>query len=629
MADVFSIGLSALLAQQRALSTVSNNIANANTEGYSRQRVEFTQRPLERIGSSFVGTGVEVDGVRRLFDDLLAGQLRGAASGFTRSDTFNTFAASLDNLLADTETGISAGLTRFFNAVQDLADDPASISARQTLLSEAESLTGRFAIFNRRLDEVGREITSRLNASVIEINGLAESIADLNAKILTSGGAAGGQLPADLLDQRELLLNRLAELANVTTVPASDGTVSVFIGSGQPLVLGTNANQLAIQSSDFDPSRVEIALVGDVGNVRITQFLSGGIVGGLLDFQREMLDPVRNELGRFAVTLTETFNAQHRAGMELNGLLGGDFFAVGAPQVYAAQTNSGTGAVAATIEDTAGLAATGYRLFYDGAAYSLTRTDTGESVALTGTGTVADPLRANGIALVVSGAPAAGDQFQVEPLADAARDFRLLLGRADEIAAAAPIRTRLELTNIGAATISAGEVVDPTDPNLLTTSTIEFLTANTYSINGAGSFAYTSGDDITINGARFQISGVAEAGDRFVLEANAGGIGDNRNALLLGGVGDLTALDGGTASLNQAVNQVVTRVGAQTLQSASTRDAQGVLLEQAREALLAESGVNLDEEAADLLRYEQSYQAAAQLIATADTLFQSLLAALR
>ena len=260
------------------------------------------------------------------FDDLLAVQLRGAAAGFNRSDTFNTFASSLDNLLADTETGISAGLTRFFNAVQDLADDPASISARQTLLSEAESLTGRFEIFDRRLDEVAREINSRLNASVIEINGLSDSIADVNAKILASGGAAGGQIPADLLDQRERLLNRLAELVDVSTVAQTDGTLSVFIGSGQPLVLGTEANQLAVQSSDFDPSGLEIALTGDVGSVRITQFLSCGMLGGLLDFQREMLNPVRNELGRFAVTLTETFNAQHRAGMDLNGLLGEDFF---------------------------------------------------------------------------------------------------------------------------------------------------------------------------------------------------------------------------------------------------------------------------------------------------------------
>ena len=629
MADAFSIGLSALLAQQRALATTSNNIANANTPGYSRQRVELNERPLERIGASFVGTGVEVGNIRRLFDDLLAGQLRSAASGFNRLDTFSNLAASLDNLLADSDTGISAGLTRFFNAVQDLADDPASTSARQVVLSEAGSLVSRFEIFDRRLAEVGREINSRLNASVIEINGLSESIADVNGKILTSGGAAGGQIPADLLDQRERLLNRLSELANVSTVGQADGTLSVFVGNGQPLVLGTNANQLALESSDFDPARAEIALVGDVANVRITQFLSGGIVGGLLDFQREMLDPARNELGRFAVTLTQTFNAQQASGLDLNGQLGADFFAVGTPRVFPAQTNTGGGTVTATIDDLSGLAATGYRLFYDGAAYSLSRADTGEVVTLTGTGSVADPLRANGIALVVSGAPAAGDQFQIEPLADAVGGFGVLISRTDEIAAAAPIRTALNPANRGDGQISAGEVVDVNDPGLLNTATIQFLTANTYSINGAGSFAYTSGGDITINGARFQISGTPQVGDEFVLEANAGGIGDNRNALLLASVGDLKSLTGGTASLNQVVNQVVTRIGAQTLQSASTRDAQNVLLNQATEALKAESGVNLDEEAADLLRYEQSYQAAAQVISVADSLFQTLLSVLR
>ncbi len=629
MADVFSIGLSALLAQQRALSTVSNNIANVNTPGYSRQRTEFSERSLERFGATYVGTGVEVANVRRLFDDILAGQLRGAASGFNRSDTFSAFASSLDNLLADSQTGISAGLTRFFNAVQDLADDPASTSARQVLLSEAASLAGRFEVFDRRLLEVGREIDSRLNASVIEINGLAESLADVNAKILTSGGAGGGQIPADLLDQRELLLNRLAELANVSTVTQSDATLSVFIGSGQPLVLGTNANRLTILPSDFDPTRSEIALVGDAGNVRITQFLTGGSLGGLLDFQREMLDPVRNELGRFAVTLTNTFNAQHSAGMDLNGQLGGDFFAVGGPQVFAAQTNTGGGTVTATIEDTNGLAATGYRLFFDGVSYSLSRTDTGAAVALTGTGTVVDPLRADGIALVVSGAPAAGDQFQIEPLASAVQGFAVLIGSTDGVAAAAPIRTSLDPANLGDGTISSGEVTNAADPGLLTTKTIEFLTATTYSINGAGSFAYTPGANININGVRVQIAGTPQVGDQFVIEANSGGIGDNRNALLLARTGDQKVLTGGTVSLNQAVNQVVTKVGAQTLQSSGTRDAQRVLLDQATAAVQAESGVNLDEEAADLLRYEQSYQAAAQVIAIADTLFQSLLSAIR
>jgi len=363
--------------------------------------------------------------------------------------------------------------------------------------------------------------------------------------------------------------------------------------------------------------------------VRITSFLSGGIVGGLLDFQREMLDPARNELGRFAVTLTEAFNAQHVAGMDLNGQLGTDFFAVGGPRVFPAQTNGGGATITATIEDTNGLAATGYRLLFDGTSYLLTRADTGAAVPLTGTGTAADPLRADGIALVVAGAPAAGDLFQIEPLSEAVSGFEVLITDTDAVAAAAPIRTRLDPANLGDGAISAGEVVDVTDPALLTTATIQFLTANTYSINGAGSFAYTPGGDITINGARFQISGSPQAGDQFIVEANTGGVGDNRNALLLAQVGDLKVLDGGTTSLSQAVNRVVTRVGAQTLQSSNTRDAQNVLKEQAMEALQAESGVNLDEEAADLLRFEQSYQAAAQVVAVADTLFQSLLAAIR
>jgi flagellar hook-associated protein 1 FlgK len=281
------------------------------------------------------------------------------------------------------------------------------------------------------------------------------------------------------------------------------------------------------------------------------------------------------------------------------------------------------------IEDVAALAPVSYRLIYDGASYQLLEHGTGTPVPMTGSGTVGDPLRANGIAIVASGAPAAGDQFLIQPLAQSAGSIALAIGSTAEIAAAAPTRTRTGAVNGGTARISAGEVADIADPNLLATATIEFLTATTYSIDGSGSFAYTDGGDILVNGTRVQISGTPAVGDQFIVEANTGGVGDNRNALRLGEALAADTLAGGTTSLLETVSQLVAAVGAQTAEVGFQRDAQTALRTSARESLDSVRGVNLDEEAVKMLEQEQLYQAATRIFAVADDLFQTLIAAIR
>jgi flagellar hook-associated protein 1 FlgK len=629
MADILKIGLSALLANQRAIAVASNNIANVNTPGYSRQRVELSESTAERLGNDFVGTGVVASLTRRITDDVIADQLRGASAGFKRTEAFVGFAETLDNLLADEQTGLNVTLQGFVNAVQDVADDPSSAAARQVLLSEARSLASRFDTFDQRLNEIAAETTARLTTTTTEINALGAGIAEINRQILSIGVTADRSPPSDLLDQRDRLLERLSELVKVDVADQHDGTLSVFIGSGQTLVLGPNATTLSVGPGPLDPQQQQVYLKGSSGNVNITPFLTGGELGGTLDFNREMLNPARSALGRIAVGLVTSFNTAHRNGMDLNGQLGGDFFAIAAPQIYDATTNTGTGTVAATISSVGALEPTSYRLTYNGAAYTLLRADDGSVVPMTGAGTVASPFVADGLSLVVGGAAAAGDQFLIQPLAHVPGSMRVLVSSPALVAAAAPTRTRADLANTGQAQISAGQVADVANPSLLNTATIQFLTASTYSINGAGSFAYTSGSDIVINGTRVQITGSPAVGDRFVIESNAGGAGDNRNALALSGALGSAMLDGGNVTLHAAVGQLVTDVGAQTVENQNRRDAQKLLIDETRQRLDSVRGVSLDEEAADLLRFEQLYQAAAQTMAVADTLFSSLLNALR
>jgi flagellar hook-associated protein 1 FlgK len=429
----------------------------------------------------------------------LAGQLRAASSEFYRSDVFAELASVLDNLLADQQTGINASLQSFTNALQDVADDPASQSARQVFLSEARNLVSRFASLEGRLVETGREVNARVNASVSEIHSLGASIADVNRQILASGVAPGSAGPPDLLDQRDRLLERLSELVKVDTVSQTDGTASVFIGSGQVLVLGTQSSSLAVTPGRFDPEQSEIVLRGAGPDVNVTPFISGGVLGGALDFQREMLADTRAQLGRIALGIVDTFNTAHANGMDLNGALGGDLFSAPAPLISAATTNTGAGTAAVTITDLGSIEATDYRLAYDGASYSLLRADTGALVPMTGSGTGGDPFLADGLAIVVGGTPAAGDQLELRTVSHIPGSMSVLVDHPARVAAAAPTRTSVGLSNSGTASISAGRVVDVTDPNLLTTSTIEFLEATTYSITGMrfealpNSFSYTCG----------------------------------------------------------------------------------------------------------------------------------------
>lgn len=629
MVDTLRIGLSALLAQQRTLAVTSNNIANASTPGYNRQRAELTQRVVEGSGSVSFGSGVDFNAVRRISDGFLADQLRAATAGFGRTNTFAELAASLDSLVADERTGLNISLQNFVNAVQQVADEPGSAAARQVLISEADNLGSRFRALDGRLREINNQVGNQITGTVTEINGLGVSIAELNQKILNSSGAGSRQAAPGLLDQRDQLLQRLSELITVETTTQSDGTLGVFIGSGQALVLGTNASEIGVVPGKFDPNQPQIVLKTSSGQTDIGDRLGGGQLGGLLDFRREMLAPLNSSLGQIAVGLATVANRVHRDGLDLNDQLGGDFFAVPPPVAGPASTNTGAGTVTATITDVTNLEPTSYELFFDGTNYTLLRTDNGAPVAFTGTGSAIDPFVANGVSIEIAGVPAAGDEFLIQPLEQVAGGFNTLISNPALLAAAAPTRTRTSLGNAGNAQISAGEVADVNDPNLFNTTTITFLGPATYSVNGAGAFAYTSGADIVISGSRVQISGAPVAGDEFTIEANFGGRGDNRNALRIIDRIEAGLFDGGVTSLQAIAGRLVTRVGIQTADASNQRDAQDILRNQVEQNLDSVRGVNLDEEAADLLRYEQLYQAAAQTITVANTLFDTLLAAVR
>jgi flagellar hook-associated protein 1 len=315
--------------------------------------------------------------------------------------------------------------------------------------------------------------------------------------------------------------------------------------------------------------------------------------------------------------------------MDLTGAMGGDFFAIGGVNVAAATTNSGTGSVAVTRTNTSALTEANYFIERTSGGYQLTRADSGAPVAMTGTGTIADPFVADGLSIVAGGSAAVGDRFAIRPTRDAVGGFALLVSDPQRVAAASPVRSNAATSNVGGAVIAPPDVVDSSNAALRTAVTIQFTSPTTYSVNGSGSFAYTSGSPISINGWETTIYGVPATGDTFTVADNSAGRGDNRNALKLAEALRAPVLDSGTASLASTIDRFTADVGLQTRSAQSSRDAQAIVNRDDIAAMDSVSGVNLDEEAANLLRYQKAYQAAAQVIAVAGSLLDSLLAATR
>jgi flagellar hook-associated protein 1 FlgK len=629
MADMLSTAVSALQAYRRGLDTTSHNVANVSTEGYSRQRIDMSTREAQQYGNGFVGSGVNVTSVQRVYDDFVALQYRSTTTSLGQQDVYAALAERVNNLYADTSTGLSATLQKFANALQGVASSPSSTAARQVMLSEANALAAQLGDYGSRLEQLGNEVNQRMVAATGEVNSLATAIADLNEKIVVATGRAGGQPPNDLLDQRDLLIDQLSARIAVTTIRQDDGSLNVFVGTGQPLVLGTQAAQLQTQPDPFDSSRVQVAVRTPAGPVDITSSLTGGEMGGLLDFRKNMLDPARNALGQLTVGIASLVNEHQSMGMDLTGQMGIPLFEVGGVGVLPSIQNGGTAAIAATRSDATQLTTANYMLERTAGAWSLRRADTGASVTMTGAGTVADPFVADGMSFVVSGSAADGDQFLIRPTQDAAVGMKVLFSDPARLAAALPVIGSAGTANTGSAKPGTLAVIDPENASLRTTATISFTSATTYTINGGASQTYTPGQAIQFNGWSLQLDGTPASGDSFAVGNNASGVGDNRNFLALGSALSQPYLDGTTTSINSALGRAVADIGVKTHQAQVSRDALAIVQRDAISSRDSVSGVNLDEEAATLIRYQQAYQAAAQVVQVANSVFDSLLGAIR
>ena len=632
MSDLLSTSVSGLLAFQRALNVTSNNVANAATPGYSRETVNLTEQQAQASASGYIGSGVAIQSVTRSYDELLAGQARASQSGYSSSNTFATQAAQIDNMLSDSSTGITASLQSFVNSLQTMANSPSSTAQRQVVLSQAQSLAQQLRNYNQQLTTIGSSLEQTITSNIGQINTLSSSIASLNGQI-SAGIAATGQTPNDLMDQRDSLIDQLSQYVTVNTATQTDGSMNVYIGTGQGLVTGSSTQKLATFPSPNNASELNIGIVSGANTTDVTSQISGGSLGGLLSVRSQVLDPTVNQLGQFSVGLATIVNQAQASGMDLTGAAGQPMFAVGGVVSTPASTNTGTSSLAITRGNLSALTADNYQLKMAGGTWHLTDVTTGQNVTLTGAGTVVSPFVAAGMSIVVSGAANNGDSYSIQPTAGATAGLSVVLSSPSQIAAASRIQTVANAANTGSGAVSSSSVTNPTTwPS--GNFTISFTAPNAYKVlDGGGATvatgAYTSGTPITFLGASVTLTGAPATGDTFAVGANnASNTGDNSNAFAMIDALQAPALNGGTTSLTGVANNLVSQIGVTTQQAQANASAQQSVNQSANDARNNLSGVNLDEEAAKMVQYQQAYQACAQMIQVSNTMFNSLITAI-
>ncbi|KPC54809.1 flagellar hook-associated protein FlgK [Amantichitinum ursilacus] len=813
--SVFSIGVSALNAANLGLTTTGHNIANEATPGYSRQSIKQSAPYPQLTGSGFVGMGVRVDTIQRAYDQFLTKQQQGAQTQDSYLNTYLTHLNDIDNIVADPTAGVSPAMQDFFSSVQNVATSPADTPSRTAMLTSAGTLVSRFQSFNDQLNENAQTLNGEISTTVDSINSITKQIATLNGQIATQ--SASGQPPNDLLDQRDQLVLDLNKYVKATTLTQSDGSMNVFIGSGQNVVVGGNSFNLAAVASRDDPTKTQIAYQQNNVTVYLPDSqITGGSLQGLLTYRNDSLSLAQNTLNLTALGLAQTFNAQHRAGIDLNGdqgqnlfdypradnvdmslngqkvtltapdnaipqsdyalsynvtsgnytltrstdgqtasitaaqlasgftalgvtatMTGADATATGTSatasfppalgNVFSNTGNTGNAALTGYISDTTKLTSSNYKFSYDGTQYVMTRLSDNTQTVFTPAQVAAGAVGADGIALKIkSGTMNAGDSFEIQPVSSVIQGMSVAISDPTEVAASSPITaavgkgaantvtfygapsntgtallsgtvsdktkltgsdykvsydgTNYSLTRIsdGVSTTAAGfplamdgftvnlnsgsfatgdsfTVVPPGNnsgtltitqptvdaPPTSTTQgavstalknpvTINFNTANSFTITDAvtgvttAAQNYTKGMTVSFNGWSMKLDGTPAAGDSIGVAPNTSGNADGRNALALESLQTTKLLDNGKSTYADVYGQMVSKIGTQTAQAKIMATAQDTVLTQATTARDSLAGVNLDEEAANLLRYQQAYTAASKVIQIAQQTFQAI-----
>lgn len=665
--SLLNVGARALLANQVALQTAGHNIANVSTPGYSRQSVVLQTVQGQFTGGGYIGKGVDVQTILRNHSELLTRQAT-AASSVDAGDTVRMDRLrQLQDVFAGGPSGIGASVNEMMNALSDVVSSPMDLTARSVALTRMDETAARMRDASQRLDEIGYTVAEQLKSSMLAVNSLAKNIAGVNEQIARAKG--NGQPANDLLDQRDQLIRDLNQHIQTSQVAADDGTVSVFVAGSQPLVLGNKAATLSIDDpADFGAGSGKKVLnfqqPGSATKVELNEnMLGGGQVAGLLRFQNNDLAEGRNLLGRMAVAISESMNSQNRLGLTLDGNPGENLFApIPLGDAVASSSNSSLASMALTVSDPTLLQASSYTINVTSAAAppisvvgSVTRHSDGKVFAFDDSAgppatTMADVFSSQGLSFTLSGAPNAGDQFMINSLQGAAAQLQALQYSPVDLAVANPVNAAMGANNTGTlqlaglkATGQPGGLTLPIAPGVVMSfagTPNEFTLAGTLAVPLDAStspptplpgppYAFTSGQTISIDGWEITLNGTPKAGDTVtVADATDAAFGDwyqrdAGNASALMGLRDVPMFDG--ATMADGFASAMARIGTRTQSAQFAAELSSAIATNLERDRTAVSGVNLDEEAARLIQFQQAYQASAKMLQIAQNIFDTLI----
>lgn len=630
--SLMSLGTSALYAAYAQLQTTGNNIANANTPGYSRQSVQLATAGSASNGAGFSGRGVTVSSVMRASNMFLTQQAVGAGSTAAADGVRRDLMAQLEKVFVGGESGLGRAMAQIFNAAADMAAAPGDLAARQAMLGRLEDFAALARSSSDQIESLQAGLVHDVAGGITEVNTLAAELAKLNGAI--AAATRRGQQPNELLDQRDELIRRIGQQVEVQTIVGPDGMASVFVGSGQTLVLGISSNRLVPMADPLDPSRMAVGINngGQVTSLSLDA-VGGGQIGGLLRFQAGDLAEARNRLGQLVAGLASALNRQQSLGLDLQGQAGAPLLAFGGPQVLPSTLNardaSGgyVSSVGLSITDASQLKASDYRLEADPAnagQYIVTRLSDGQVFQ-----PVADGDSLDGFRITVGpNAPAPGESFVLKPVGAAAGELGVLLKNPRGLAAASPVLATLDAANTGTASVAALVITAP-PASPYQALTLRFTDdSGSYEILDAGNAvvatgSHVAGQPIAHDGIALSLAGVPKAGDRIAITPTRFPAASNGNALGFDSLATRALVDGQSAT--DAYASAMAEIGVRMQGAQAAADTSATVASRANAELSAEVGVNLDEEAARLIQFQQSYQAAAKLLQTSQTLFDTLI----
>ena len=657
----FNIGVSALTANQAALQVVGHNIANANTPGYSRQNVSLDQIAGQRLGNGFFGKGVTVASVERAYSQFLTREANLSKAAAEAAGSRYQRLQSLEQLFPIGDTGLGRQLNGYLNAWADVVSSPTNQTARGVVLTRADEFANRLNQTDQLLDEMRTTTRIQIETGIEQANRIAKSIAEINQRV--TAAFSTGRPPNDLLDQRDLLVAELNQIVQVTTLEMEDRSLTVLVAGSLPMVMANRATSLVGSDSIDKEGRYTIGF-GNAQNVIDDTLMGGGELKGALSFFNDDVANVRNQLGRIALTTIELTNRQHRQGLDLNGNPGGDFFRPVTFQSAVIKLDQASpAALALSVSPSADaptrFQASDYAVRYvgtdqvqiqrlsDGAFFDPVSQAFASSTPLTATFAAAPAnfIEFDGLRLTQTASGNANDQIVLKPMTGIANQLKVALTSPSQLAIASPVLVEAGADNSD--NLQVESLFRPAGSPAFVPTTISFVRSELppssgnffegYVVNGVGDlggtppgrpFPFVSGQPIVVNGFSLSLRGQPAVGDTFSIRPPSSGESTRQNAgngQALLALRDLGAIDGYT--LSDGYIPVFAAVSSSIQVAKTNAEFTNRVAEQTESRRANQVGVNLDEEAARLLQYQQAYQSAAKYLQSLQSNFDTLLSA--